>query len=220
MSGPLVPVEAIDTWSAYDAEVRRTGGTSPHDGESQEDYDARNVSLCSLGIPGEIGEVADFVKKLVFHGRVFDDAAQLKLANEIGDVLWYCSYLASTLGQPFGVYMAAMTRGTLRSTERHGVFASQAKALGPAAACRVLVVSGATVVQALYPNGADAPHDPEISFLTVIGRIVEILRHIGSLYGITLTDAVRANVRKLRVRFPDGFTIEAANSRVDVVTGG
>lgn len=220
MSALLVPVEAIDTWSAYDAEVRRTGGTSPHEGESQEDYDARNVSLCSLGIPGEIGEVADFVKKLVFHGRVFDDAARLVLSNEIGDVLWYCSHLASTMGQPFGAYMAAMTRGTLRSTERLGVFESKAKALGAAAACRVLVVSGATVVQALYPNGADAAHDPDCSFLPCVGRIVEILRHIGSLYGITLTDAAHANVRKLRVRFPDGFTSEAANNRVDVVTGG
>jgi NTP pyrophosphatase (non-canonical NTP hydrolase) len=217
----LVPVEAIDTWAAYDAEVTRTGGTSPHEGESQEAYVARNVSLCSLGIPGEIGEVVDLVKKFVFHGRVVDDAHRLKLANEIGDVLRYGSHLASTLGRPFGVYMQAITRGTIRRTDRDGVFGSlPVRTLSPDAACRILTVSAAAVVQTLYPSGADVAHDEHADFLTHLGRVVEILRHIGSLYDVTLADAVQANVTKLRVRFPEGFTREAANNRADVVKEG
>lgn len=48
-----------------------------------------------LGISGEAGEVADICKKVVYHGH---DLPIDKLVKEIGDVLWYCAALASTLG--------------------------------------------------------------------------------------------------------------------------
>lgn len=49
--------------------------------------------LCSLalGVAGEGGEVADVVKKHVFHGHPFD---REKVKGELGDVLWYVAMLA------------------------------------------------------------------------------------------------------------------------------
>lgn len=54
------------------------------------------TSLCDygLGITGESGEVADIIKKGVFHGHTFDKE---ELINELGDVLWYVSAIASTI---------------------------------------------------------------------------------------------------------------------------
>jgi NTP pyrophosphatase (non-canonical NTP hydrolase) len=49
----------------------------------------------ALGIAGEGGEIADYLKKVVFHGHPLDHA---KLADELGDVLWYLAALASTTG--------------------------------------------------------------------------------------------------------------------------
>ncbi len=49
----------------------------------------------ALGIAGEGGELADYLKKVVFHGHPLDHA---RLADELGDVLWYLAALASTTG--------------------------------------------------------------------------------------------------------------------------
>lgn len=47
----------------------------------------------ALGVAGESGEIADYLKKVVFHGHPLDRA---KLADELGDVLWYVAALATT----------------------------------------------------------------------------------------------------------------------------
>lgn len=55
----------------------------------------------ALGLTGEAGEVANKVKKLVRDGtdKLPPDWKD-DIASEIGDVLWYCSALASDLGIP------------------------------------------------------------------------------------------------------------------------
>jgi NTP pyrophosphatase (non-canonical NTP hydrolase) len=49
----------------------------------------------ALGLAGEAGEVADHVKKGVFHQHGIDPE---KLRKEIGDTLWYAAALCTTLG--------------------------------------------------------------------------------------------------------------------------
>lgn len=47
------------------------------------------------GLTGEAGEVADLIKKHVFHGHELD---RNKLAKELGDVLWYIAAFCKDLG--------------------------------------------------------------------------------------------------------------------------
>lgn len=47
----------------------------------------------ALGIAGEAGEVADYIKKVLYHGHPMDKD---KLCKELGDVLWYIATLADT----------------------------------------------------------------------------------------------------------------------------
>jgi len=49
----------------------------------------------ALGVAGEAGEVADLVKKSVYHGHPMNYEALIK---ELGDVLWYVSQLAAWAG--------------------------------------------------------------------------------------------------------------------------
>lgn len=53
--------------------------------------------LCNyaLGLNGEAGEVADHIKKGVFHGHEMN---RHEIAKELGDVLWYVSNLAHLAG--------------------------------------------------------------------------------------------------------------------------
>ena len=53
------------------------------------------VAWNALGLAGEAGEVAEIIKKGVFHNHGVDRA---KLGKELGDVLWYVAALATEFG--------------------------------------------------------------------------------------------------------------------------
>jgi len=55
----------------------------------------KNVINAALGLSGESGEVADLIKKWKNQGHSLDEN---KLIEELGDVLWYVSLMAHTLG--------------------------------------------------------------------------------------------------------------------------
>lgn len=65
--------------------------------------DAR-LALYGLGLTGEAGEVADEIKKVLFHGKPLDRDA---LLLEVGDVLWYVDHLLALLGFTLAEALAA-----------------------------------------------------------------------------------------------------------------
>ena len=62
-----------------------------------------NVIYAALGMCGEAGEASELVKKYAYHGHTIDTE---HLARELGDVLWYVSYMAHLFGYPLGKIMA------------------------------------------------------------------------------------------------------------------
>jgi len=48
-----------------------------------------------LGLSGEAGELANTVKKMLFHGHDWDEG---KIKEELGDVLWYVAAVATVIG--------------------------------------------------------------------------------------------------------------------------
>lgn len=62
-----------------------------------------NVIYAAMGMCGEAGEASELVKKYAYHGHAIDTE---HLARELGDVLWYVSYLAHLFGYPLGKIMA------------------------------------------------------------------------------------------------------------------
>lgn len=53
------------------------------------------LSHAALGLAGEAGEVADLVKKSQYASRTLD---RERLVEELGDVLWYLTYLVGEVG--------------------------------------------------------------------------------------------------------------------------
>ncbi len=53
------------------------------------------VAWNAIGLTGEAGEVADLVKKGIFHQQGID---RTKMKKELGDVLWYLSALCTEFG--------------------------------------------------------------------------------------------------------------------------
>lgn len=75
----------IITLNSYQACAMRTAGAEG------------NAALAgfALGVAGEAGEVADYIKKVLFHGHDLD---RMKVCKELGDVLWYVAALGHTCG--------------------------------------------------------------------------------------------------------------------------
>jgi NTP pyrophosphatase (non-canonical NTP hydrolase) len=47
---------------------------------------------CALGLTGEAGELADYLKKVLYHGH---EIQRGKVQDELGDLLWYVAAVAS-----------------------------------------------------------------------------------------------------------------------------
>lgn len=61
-----------------------------------------NVTYAAMGMCGEAGEVSELIKKYAYHGHTIDTE---HLARELGDVLWYVSYMAHLFGYSLGEIM-------------------------------------------------------------------------------------------------------------------
>lgn len=55
----------------------------------------QQLSNAALGLAGEAGEVAEVVKKHLFHSTPLDQDA---IVSELGDCLWYVAAFATALG--------------------------------------------------------------------------------------------------------------------------
>lgn len=89
------------TANEYQDLARRTLVDRP--GFSLEDNETMLV-WNAIGLAGEAGEVADSIKKMIFHQHGLDRET---LRGELGDVLWYVAALASNLGYNLDEVMAA-----------------------------------------------------------------------------------------------------------------
>lgn len=60
----------------------------------------------AIGLAGEAGEVADTLKKAIFHKHGLNLLeTRLKLKKELGDVLWYVAVLSTVLGYSLDTIM-------------------------------------------------------------------------------------------------------------------
>ena len=66
--------------------------------------DTTALSYCSLGLAGEVGEVANKIKKII---RDKEPAQMSQIAYELGDAQWYLARLADELGVPLGAIVVS-----------------------------------------------------------------------------------------------------------------
>lgn len=74
----------------------------------------QRIAMGCIGLAGEAGEIVDEIKKSLFHGKELD---LNKTVSEIGDVLWYLSFICTNLDIQLGEAASANIK-KLRA--RHG----------------------------------------------------------------------------------------------------
>ena len=62
-----------------------------------------HLTNAALGLTGEAGEVAEIVKKAMFQGHSLN---RDKIAEELGDVMFYVAYMADTIGMTLDQIMS------------------------------------------------------------------------------------------------------------------
>jgi NTP pyrophosphatase (non-canonical NTP hydrolase) len=75
-----------------------------------------------MGLSTEAGEFLDALKKHIFYGKELD---RVNLAEEMGDVFWYCAIVASELGINFE---EVMDKNIQKLKARYGEKFSEEKA--------------------------------------------------------------------------------------------
>jgi len=60
--------------------------------------DPARLLTAGIGLPGEAGEFSEIVKKVLFHGKAYDDAVIAHLKKELGDSIWYWMQACLAIG--------------------------------------------------------------------------------------------------------------------------
>lgn len=86
-------------------------------------HDQMPIIYPALGLAGETGEVVDKIKKVIRQGE-FTLGANLAIAKELGDVLWYLAALSKQLGYTLEE-VAEMNLQKLKDRADRGVLKSE-----------------------------------------------------------------------------------------------
>lgn len=168
--------------------------------------DADALACCALGLVEEIDEVRGAM--LGADGHAWNDAesareaARLYVLRELGDVLWYATTALHRLDQH--CMQAARVSGASPQWRGDSLVDLQARGAEFAG----------IVKKGLF-------HDRGIAFirtkgLWVLGDCIVLVEACARRYCATFGDVERANVEKIRARFPSGgFTAAEANARAD-----
>lgn len=177
--------------SEYVVHVRRTNNLEG----------AERAKRDSWGIFGEVGEVIDTLKKHVYHGKALN-VDQLLL--ELGDTMWYVVDLIDAKGiDPDLVGDVA---------EKMNAILTSPTIFHAASDHDLIFTNLARCVAGLFGQASPILGDIELfPFVHLVGAVDLIARK----HGLSLDRVLEANVAKLRKRYPDGFTTEAANAPRD-----
>ncbi len=74
-----------------------------------------HITNAALGLTGEAGEVAEIVKKAMFQGHSLN---REKIAEELGDVMFYIAYMADTIGMTLDQIMSQNVTETQEQISR------------------------------------------------------------------------------------------------------
>ena len=158
-------------WNSYIDAAQRTAGT-----HRSTDY---ALTHAALGICGEVGELCD-------HFR-YGEFGQ-SIADEMGDVLWYCALAADALD----------AREFPKTQWPHG--SSSAKDMS------LSLYRSAASFSEMVKKQVMHSRDTKAAMIASLMDIVSGCEYVCRWYGIEFESVLNGNIEKLLKRYPNGFT--------------
>lgn len=181
--------------------------------EKRFDTPLARLEHAALGLVTETGEAAIPIKRVAIYGRTLNDldkdgkSLRTHLAEEIGDSCWYLAIAADVLyANVFGDGLARQRyKGpTVPTIGLPGALKREVLALAKNVGTFCSGIAGHAYSE------LDGQH-----FVSVLETIGQRITNICHLADLDLLDIMAENVAKLRERFPDAYSDEAAEARAD-----
>lgn len=154
--------------------------------------DELNLRHMQMGIITEVGETLDVIKKFVAYGKPLDI---VNIGEEIADTIWYKANEARMAGviwkqEEFDMVCSELDAAILK--EKLDPISNE--------------VVDAFIVSVIPVTYGDGESDTAL-------RDVGVLNVVANFYGLDLFQILTNNINKLKVRYPEKFTNEAALNR-------
>lgn len=147
----------------------------------------------TIGLVGEIGEVIDYAKKTLYHGHEYEAD---KFSEEIGDVCWYVAAICHNQG----IYFSDVASWPASAADKEDVVLNPEKILNLAS------LASPSLIKEHIENG------------TIQGPLIRLMREIKEVAyeaHLSFEEILNQNIRKLKMRYPDGYTHKSSIQRVD-----
>jgi len=165
---------------------------------------AKRKMTAALGLAGEAGEIAQVIQLIVKHkSESFD------VGDEAIDELWYVMFLCHL----YGISVDDISGGFSDMDEFQKECVHAKKYLIDMSFALMMVASQ---VADLVKKECAHNHAPDVDALTYyLEEIVFWIAAILAKRDILFSEAAKANVEKLRLRYPEGFSSEASINRTN-----
>lgn len=167
-----------------------------------------NLEHAALGLTTEIGEFATVVKRVAIYGKPMTPEMREHALEELGDCYWYLPLACHAMD-------TTLERVVAESTKNAGSLIAAMPELSLKHSCITLAAIGGTF--SMY--SASISVQGQVSEIDEIKRVVALIVMCLNQCCRTLDadpmDVRAANIDKLRLRFPDAYTDEAAEARAD-----
>lgn len=162
-----------------------------------------NMNHASLGIITEIGEFATEVKRMAIYGKPLDGERKANMIEELGDLCWYIALGTHAIGMTLqGAYDMDPSPGLGAESETLDEIAHTLAFMG-GSFCSVVLAEKAK---------QSWPHAEVAKMFSIFIQIADVL---AKRLDTTREFIFEANIAKLRARFPDKYSDEAAEARAD-----
>ena len=154
--------------------------------------------LWVLALGGEVGEVSNLVKKWLGHNHPLD---REKLKDEGGDVFWYVACLCELAELQFAdlIVSAVSLPATASPLGRTFDLCLVMQSVQGIAACAALYASDLKTMGHLM--------------VAPLQHVAVAMTAVLAQHDIPLEEALRHNMTKLDIRYPDGFSAERSRDR-------
>lgn len=168
-------------------------------------------AIAVSGIVEESTEILGYMRKVVGHGHPFDRS---KLIEEMGDLLWQIAETATS----YGLHLARLAGDRTLDAFQEWV-ADGAPSSGDIVDGVRLSAAASKLASRMADQLEGGPYLTGTDVEDWLRVILQRLCLIAKSHGVRLSEIAGANEAKMRVRYPDGFTSEASQARVDTAAG-
>lgn len=156
-----------------------------------------NIEHVALGILSEVGEFTTIAKRVAIYGKEFTPEMRAHALEELGDIAWYCALGAEVLNVQLDKIIDPCN-------DKIVSMAQAALFLGTVASPIAMLVEA-------QRDGISELMSPfKDSIGLTIGGVLFVSNWLDPDY-----DVLGANIAKLRQRYPEKYTDEAAEARAD-----